>query len=96
MNSDICFFIFLQIVNSEILYCRVICREIIVRVKNYRFFFLVGFKDFIPEHNRRNQENKGYEVFYDMMQRATQWVARQQGVRFISIQTLDVKIKKSK
>ena len=57
---------------------------------------LLGYQDFVPEHNQRNQENGGYEVFSDVMQKANRWVARQQGVRFTNIQTFFVKLKKSK
>ena len=55
-----------------------------------------GYQDFVPEHNQRNKENKGYEVLSDVMERANRWVARQQGVRFTNLQTISIKLKKSR
>ena len=59
-------------------------------------FLVSAYKDFVPEHNRQCQENNGYEVFSNVMNKASNWVARQQGVRFCNVATVMVKSKKSK
>ncbi|KAI0217195.1 hypothetical protein LSAT2_030924 [Lamellibrachia satsuma] len=54
----------------------------------------IGYQDFVPEYNRRNKENKGYELFSDVMQRASRWIASQQSVRFTNVDTINVKAKR--
>ncbi|ELU18788.1 hypothetical protein CAPTEDRAFT_229337 [Capitella teleta] len=54
----------------------------------------IGFQDFVPVKNQRNKDNKGYELFSELMERGARWIVRQQGVRFTNMQTLPVKIKK--
>jgi len=54
----------------------------------------IGYQDFIPDKNDRNAENEGYEIFSDVGQRVSQWLARQQGVRFTNLQTVRLKLKK--
>lgn len=55
----------------------------------------IGYQDFVPSRTNRNKENKGYELYADLMDRATRWVARQQRVRFTNVQTISIKIKKN-
>lgn len=55
----------------------------------------IGYQDFVPSRTNRNKENKGYELYADLIDRATRWIARQQGVRFTNIQTISIKIKKN-
>lgn len=55
----------------------------------------VGYQDFVPEHDQRHADNKGFEVCSEVMDKAARWVARQQGVRFTNVQTLSLKYKKS-
>ena len=57
---------------------------------------VAGYQDFVPEYNRRNKENKGYELFSDVMQRASRWITSQQSVRFTNTATINVKVKKRK
>ena len=56
---------------------------------------VLGYQDFIPEQKKRNKENKGYELFSDMMGRAGRWIASQQGVRFTNVHSINVKLKNS-
>ncbi len=53
-----------------------------------------GFQDFIPDKTIRSKDNRGYELFSDVMDRAGQWIAQQRGVRFTNVQTVPIKIKK--
>lgn len=55
----------------------------------------IGYQDFVPSRTNRNKDNKGFELYADLMDRATRWIARQQGVRFTNVQTIGVKIKKN-
>lgn len=55
----------------------------------------IGYQDFVPSRTNRNKDNRGYELFADVMDRACRWVARQQGVSFKNIQTIPVKLKKT-
>lgn len=58
-------------------------------------FWHIGYQDFVPSRTNRSKENKGYELYADLMDRAMRWIARQQGVRFTNLQTISIKIKKS-
>jgi hypothetical protein len=54
----------------------------------------IGYQDFVPEKTTRSKDNRGYELYSDVMDRAARWIARQQGVRFTNLQTIPIKIKK--
>jgi len=59
------------------------------------YYVLTGYQDFVPQCTNRSQENKGYEMFSEVMDRASDWVAQQRSVRFTNLQTVQAKIKKS-
>ena len=56
----------------------------------------LGYKTFVPQYNGRSKENKGFEVFENVFERASRWISSQTGVRFISVKSVNVKVKKSK
>ena len=70
-----------------------ICFAVILNCIKY-LLLLLGYQDFLPAKTNRSKENRGFELYSDLMDRAARWIARQQGVRFTNIQTVAVKIKK--
>lgn len=56
----------------------------------------VGYKSFVPQVNGQSKENRGFEVFSSVMERASRWISSQDGVRFVSVKSVNVKVKKSK
>ena len=53
----------------------------------------IEYQDFIPIKSGCNKENKGYELFTEVADRAARWVVRKGGVRFINPQVVNVKLK---
>ena len=56
----------------------------------------LGYKSFVPQFNGQSKENKGFEVFEKVFEKASRWISIQSGVRFISVKSVNVKLKKSK
>ena len=50
----------------------------------------------MPRLTNRSQENSGFEVFSEVLERAALWVAQQRGVRFTNVQTVNAKVKKGR
>lgn len=55
----------------------------------------IGYQDFVPSRTNRSKENRGFELFGDVMDRSSRWIARQQAVQFVNVQSINVKIKKN-
>ena len=50
---------------------------------------------FSPKYDQKTEENKGYEIFADMIERLRQWVIEKR-CQVINIQSFYVKAKKGK
>ncbi|KAK2170016.1 hypothetical protein LSH36_5g17042 [Paralvinella palmiformis] len=71
-----------------------LCIRVYIIVTGETAYENIGYQDFVPEHDQRHADNKGFEVCSEVMDKAARWVARQQGVRFTNVQTLSLKYKK--
>lgn len=55
----------------------------------------IGYRDFLPKFGFKPQtEIDSYDNFRETFDDAAKWMAQQQGVKFINVQTMSVKMKK--
>ncbi|CAH1777462.1 unnamed protein product [Owenia fusiformis] len=53
----------------------------------------IVMKDFIPVYNQKSKQNAGYELFNEVLERASRWISHHDGYKFINLQSIPMKDK---